>query len=178
MVELAIWSVGISALSGRFSKQNLKKAFSPPVLAVFIGLPLNWLGGETLIPDALMSLIELLAACSIPIGVFIIGVAFCDLAQESGFRPSTKAIGGGIFLRLILLPAIMLGMAVVLPFSPAIKQVLIIHAAMPAGIFSVVLVKHYGGAGNLAFQVAAATNLISLFTIPLWVQLGLSIVSY
>ncbi|MEM8550253.1 MAG: AEC family transporter [Verrucomicrobiota bacterium] len=176
-IELAIWTVGIGALSGKFSRDSLKKALSPPVLAVLIGLPTNWLGGTELIPGAIITLIEMLAACSIPVGVFIIGVAFCELAQESGARWRPNAIAGGIFLRLILLPAIMIGMAVLVPFSSAIKDVLILHAAMPTGVFAVVLVKHYGGAGNLAFQVAAATNLISLFTIPLWVQLGLSIVA-
>ena len=156
-VDLAIWTVGVTMVSGRFSRQNLKKAFSPPAVAVLIGLPLNYLGGRELLPDAVLSLIDMLAVCAIPIGIFIIGVAFCELARESGAKLRLNVVAGSVLMRHLLLPALMLGAAWLIPFSPAVRDVILVHAAMPCGVFPVVLAKHYGGAGNLAFQAVATS---------------------
>ncbi len=171
-VDLAIWSVGVAMVSGRFSRQSLKRALSPPAVAVMIGLPLNYLGGRDLLPDAALSLIDMLAACAIPIGIFIIGVAFCELARESGAKFRLNVAAGAVLMRQGLLPALMLGAALVIPFSPAVRDVILVHAAMPCGVFPVVLAKHYGGSGNLAFQAVAASCLTGMLTIPLWVKLG------
>lgn len=171
-VDLAIWTVGVSVVSGTFNRRNLKKAFSPPAVAVLIGLPLNYLGGQELFPSAVLGLIDMLAACAIPVGIFIIGVAFCELARESGARLRPGVVAGGVCMRHLVLPALMLGAAWVIPFSPAVRDVVIVHAAMPCGIFPVVLAKHYGGSGNLAFQAVAASCLIGMLTIPLWIKAG------
>ncbi|MDP0495182.1 MAG: AEC family transporter [Verrucomicrobiota bacterium JB024] len=171
-VDLAIWSVGVAMVSGRFNRQNLKKAFSPPVIAVIVGLPMNFLGGRELLPVALLNLIDMLAATALPIGIFIIGVAFCELAGESGAKLRPAVVTGTILMRHALLPALMLGTAWLIPFSPSVRDVILVHAAMPCGIFPVVLAKHYGGSANLAFQAAATSNLLGMVTIPLWIKTG------
>lgn len=171
-VDLAIWSVGVSMVAGRFNRQNLKKAFSPPVIAVLVGLPLNFLGGRELLPTALLNLIDMLANCAIPIGIFIIGVAFCELSRESGAKLRPGVVAGVVVTRHALLPALMLGAAWLLPFSPSVRDVILVHAAMPCGIFPVVLAKHYGGSANLAFQAVAASSLVGILTIPLWIKIG------
>ncbi|QYY35912.1 AEC family transporter [Ruficoccus sp. ZRK36] len=171
-VDLAIWTVGVTIVSGTFNRQNLKKAFSPPAVAVLIGLPLNYMGGRDLLPVTVLNLIDMLAVCAIPIGIFIIGVAFCELARESGAKLRPGAIVGILFTRHLLLPAGMLATVWILPLSPAVRDVVLIHAAMPCGIFPVVLAKHYGGAGNLAFQAVAASSLVGMLTIPLWIKIG------
>jgi predicted permease len=43
---------------------------------------------------------------------------------------------------------------------------------MPCAVFPVVLARHYGGNVSVALQVIAATTVVSLFTMPLWIQWG------
>lgn len=174
-IDFAIWSVGVVMVSGKFTLQSLRRAFSPPVIATIIALPVNYFGYHVHVPGAVTELINMLAACAIPIGIFIIGVAFCELAREQGARLRPNVAIGAVLFRHGLLPALMLGAAWLLPFSPAVKNVIIVHAAMPCGIFPVVLAKHFGGAGNLAFQAVAASSAVGFVTIPLWVQVGFSI---
>ncbi len=171
-IDLAIWTLGLAVMAGRFSRRNSRYALSPPALAVFVGLLLNDVGGQAFIPSPVLGVVEMLAACAIPISIFVIGSAFCELARESGIRLRLNIALGAIFMRHLLLPVLMLGTACLIPFSPAIRCVILVHAAMPCGIFPVVLAKHYGGSGKLVFQAVMTSGGLSMLTIPLWIQIG------
>ena len=69
---------------------------------------------------------------------------------------------------------VMLGLARVLPCSVELKRVLVVQAAMPAGVFPIVLSRLYGGDPATAVRIVAGTTLLSLVTIPLWIRWGLS----
>ncbi|MCE2828062.1 MAG: AEC family transporter, partial [Verrucomicrobium sp.] len=55
-----------------------------------------------------------------------------------------------------------------------LKRVLVVQAAMPAGVFPIVLSRLYGGDPATAVRIVAGTTLLSLVTIPLWIRWGLS----
>jgi predicted permease len=55
------------------------------------------------------------------------------------------------------------------PGSIELKRVLLIQSAMPAAMFPIILAKRYDGDVICALQVAIATTLVSLVTIPLWI---------
>jgi predicted permease len=76
-------------------------------------------------------------------------------------------------LRLGLIPLGMLGLAVVLPIPAELKGVLVVQAAMPAGILPIVIARHYGGRPVTAVQVVLGTTIVGLFTVPLWLRVGL-----
>ena len=61
-----------------------------------------------------------------------------------------------------------------LPFSTEIKRVLVVQAAMPAGVFPIVLARMYGGDPATAVRIVAGTTLLSLVTIPLWIRWGMA----
>jgi malate permease and related proteins len=48
-----------------------------------------------------------------------------------------------------------------------------VQAAMPAGILPIVIAKHYGGRPITAVQVVLGSTAIGLFTVPLWLRVGL-----
>jgi predicted permease len=76
-------------------------------------------------------------------------------------------------LRLGVLPVLMLALAALLPLPREVKQVLIVQAAMPAGILPIVIAKHYGGQPLTAVQVVLGTTAAGLLVVPLWLQAGL-----
>jgi predicted permease len=55
-----------------------------------------------------------------------------------------------------------------------LKRVLVIQAAMPSGVFPIVLARHYGGQPLTAVQIVLGTTALGILTIPLWLRVGLA----
>ena len=91
-------------------------------------------------------------------------------SQLFSWRVTPAACG----LRLVLLPALFLLLAKVLPVSQELKRVMMVEAAMPAGIIPILIAKHYGGQPLTAVQVVIGTTAVGLVAIPLWLRFGLS----
>jgi predicted permease len=83
-------------------------------------------------------------------------------------RPSWKVMGGAVLVRLMLAPMAMLCAAKYLPLTTELRQVLVVQAAMPAGLSSILIARIYGGRPAVAVQVVIATTLLSLLTLP-WI---------
>jgi hypothetical protein len=49
-----------------------------------------------------------------------------------------------------------------------LRQVLVVQAAMPAGMSSILLARMYGGRPAVAVQIVIATTVLSLLTLP-WI---------
>ena len=71
-------------------------------------------------------------------------------------------------VRLVLAPIAMLAAAKFLPLSTELRQVLVVQAAMPAGMTAIMLARMYGGRPAIAVQIVIATTVLSLVTLP-WI---------
>ncbi|EDY83938.1 transporter, AEC family [Verrucomicrobiia bacterium DG1235] len=175
-IEVAIWTVGVSFLAGSSMLDGLKKVFNPMVIALIIGLSLNLLGVASSLPSLATSTLYLLAGCAVPLGLLAIGASFYDNLQAGERIWDFRDCSLGVALRLGLLPLLGLGLACCLPLSMELKRVLVIQAAMPAGIMPIVLAKHYGGQSIVAVRVAFASTVFGLITMPLWIRFGLELI--
>jgi predicted permease len=173
--EAAIWTVGIVVLSGLPLSKAWRLLANPPVFALLTAVAVNLCGLSSYVPKVALSTVHLCSVCAIPVGLILIGATLADLILS---RPEAlldrKTTPTACVLRLVLLPAAMLLVARYLPASPELRRVVIMQAAMPAGIFPVVISKHYGGRSETAAQVAVSTNLIGLLSIPIWLRIGLA----
>ena len=61
-----------------------------------------------------------------------------------------------------------------LPLSIELKRVLVVQAAMPAGLMPIIIARHYGGQPLTAVQIVLGTTILALLTIPLWLRVGLA----
>jgi predicted permease len=61
-----------------------------------------------------------------------------------------------------------------LPLSIELKRVLVVQAAMPAGVMPIIIARHYGGQPLTAVQIVLGTTILALLTIPLWLRVGLA----
>lgn len=173
-VEVAIWTVGIIMLGGSFTGGLWKKLINPPLIAMCVGLSVNFSGAAPLIPSWVSNLIAMLGACSIPIGILLAGASIADLTKESDVFKEWKIPSFAILVRLIVLPAVFILIALLLPWaSDELKRVIVIQAAMPAGILPIVLARHYGGETSVAIKVVVSTTIFSVITMPLWIGVGL-----
>lgn len=177
-VEVAIWTAGIMLLSGHFHRGALKKLVNPPLIALIAALVVNGTGLDGQVPDWAGRLISMLGACSIPVGILLAGAAIADLLRQKGVFENLKIPAASILLRLGALPAVFLMAAAYAPgLSPELRQVIMIQAAMPAGILPIVLAQHYGGDASVAVRVVLGTTLASVITMPLWIRLGTLLIS-
>jgi predicted permease len=71
------------------------------------------------------------------------------------------------------LPVAMLLLAKFLPCSVELKRVIVVQAAMPAGVVSIIVSKLYGGHPRTAVQIVLGTTALGVFVIPLWLGFGL-----
>jgi predicted permease len=171
-VELALWTVGVFALTGGLGG-GLRRAVNPPSIAVVLGLGLNALGLGGAIPGFLRQALALLGEAAIPLAVLLVGATVADHFSPAALRGGAATIGVGLVLRLLALPALFLLAALTLPLTPELRRVLVLQAAMPAALFPVVMVRYYGGEAATALRVVLGSSLVSLLTTPLWLGLGL-----
>jgi len=189
-VELAIWTVGVLVVSGTLGSRWYKKLINPPAIAILIALTINLFGLQSYIPAFLNNAIHWLGVAAIPMSMTLIGATIADQMRrkrdgadvdgegegDANNRPlgvsSMKTIFWGTALRLGLLPLIFVAAAVYLPFSPELKRVMIVQAAMPSAVFTIVMARHFGGDSPTALRVVLSNSLLALITIPLWIVFG------
>lgn len=177
-VELGIWTIGVSLASGGLTKGWWKNVLNPPSISIIISLSINGTGLAPFVPEFLDQIVGILAAAAIPMMMLLIGATFYDqlLHVRVADDPSSPwpVYISSVVLRLGALPVVFLALALWLPISLELKQVVAIQAAMPSAMFPVVLTRHYGGDQRVAFRTVIATTLVGFVTIPLWISVGIA----
>lgn len=171
-VEFAIWTLGVAIVSGLSLKRSLRKAANPTAMTLVGAIAMNLMGLDAHVPLAFEKTIDAIAACSIPIGLLMIGMTLSDLSGEGEGLFEKKSSFGGVAVRLLLLPLMTLLFAKTLPLAIELKRVLVVQASMPAAIMTIVVARHYGGQPIVATRVAVATTVVGVLAIPLWIRFG------
>lgn len=168
-VELALWSAGVMLLSGK-KEFEWRKLINGPVFAVVIGLLLVALGIDDAIVGAPRKAMSWLGSGAFPLALLIIGALMVDMLRVE--KPSPKVIFGGILVRQVVSPLLILALAKWLPVQLELKQVLVVQAAMPSAMMPILMAKLYGGRPGIATQVVIATTVVSLLAVPYVVAWG------
>ena len=177
-VEVALWSVGVGYLmTNSATKGFLFRIFNPPVIALIIGLMINFSKLATKIPPYCLETFTLLGQCAIPLGLLLIGTSFYGLIKTDGLQTHWRIPLLGVLLRTALLPLVFCAFIYLNTLPQALNQVLIVQAAMPCAVFPIVLTRLYQGATAIAFKVVLTTTLIGFISIPLWIHIGLTLSS-
>jgi len=172
--EAAIWTVGILVLAGVPLREGWRKLLNPPVVALIAAVVLNTLGWGERLPGVLMEVIRMSGACAIPLGLILIGATLVEFLGRPRELVDFRVTTASNLLRLGLLPIAFLVLAKFLPCPVDLKRVIVMQAAMPAGILPIVIARHYGGHPLTAVQVVVGTTIVGLVAIPLWLKVGLA----
>ena len=172
-VELALWTIAMVLLSGKPLRGVWRNVINAPLIAIVLGLALNWTGGDELLPGVSLTAIRWLADCAIPMSLILAGATIADHLGEFRARHGWAVIGWAVMLRLGLLPALFLLLAWGLPASVELKRVIVLQAAMSSAVFPIVMARHYGGDPATAVRVVLATSTLAIVTIPLWIRMGM-----
>lgn len=173
-IEAAMWTVGILFLSGVSPRECWRKLVNPVIISLVVGVTLNTM--HVVLPTVVLRVVDSLAACAVPLGLLIAGAAVEPYLKKPGDLFEVKTSLAACALRMGALPLVFLALAVWGPFSLEMKRILVIQAAMPAGMFPLVIARHYGGQPIVAARVIIGTTLLGLLVIPLWITFGLSLI--
>jgi len=190
-VEIAVWTIVLFTLLGKIDRKSLRHLINAPSIAIILSVSLNLLGNSRFVPaafhehvapccDFLLMAVHLLGAAGIPLSIILIGAIFSDHFHRTEIKErlstTLKIAFWSILIRLVVMPAIFVALAVWLPCTGEIKRVLIIHGAVGSAIFTMALAKHYSGDPKTAFDTILSNSLLSVVTLPLWIAVGLSLV--
>lgn len=173
-VEIAIWTVGVLVLSGLSLREGWRKLVSPVMITLVLGVVCNLAGITPKLPSLVTDTVHALAVCAIPLGLIMTGVNLANYLNEPRELFDAKVTGAAVALRLGLLPVVMLLVAKYLPCSIELKRVMIVQAAMPVAVISIIISRMYGGHPRTAVQIVLGTTALGVFVIPLWLRAGLA----
>ena len=173
-VEAAIWTVGLLVLSGESLREGWRRLVSPIVITLVLSVVCNLTGVTPLLPKVVTDAIHALGVCGIPLGLIMTGVSLANFLDEPRHLFDAKVAGAAALLRLGVLPVALLLLARYLPCSVELKHVILVQAAMPAAMVSVIIARLYGGHPRTAVQIVLGTTALGIFVIPLWLRAGLA----
>ncbi len=140
---------------------------NPLILATVVGLAGN-VAGVTLPPpvDATLSRI---AAAAVPLGLLAVGAAL----RLSGLRREQWLVSSYLAaIKLLAVPAVALGLCVLLGVAGDQRFVVLAFAAVPSAPAAYVLAARMGGDGTFVATQISAGTCAALLTLPLWLSLA------
>lgn len=167
---ILVQTVGVVIVSlGSLSlKQAIISVFKVPGLyAVTLALVVNYMNWQ--LPLFADRTISLLGDAAIPVLMVLMGIQL----GYSSINGNPRALVTSNVLRLIISPALAIGLSVVFGLTGVARQAGIIEAAMPTAVLTTVLATQYNVKPSFVSTVVFTTTLLSPFTVtPLLAYLG------
>ncbi|MER1947174.1 AEC family transporter [Stutzerimonas stutzeri] len=136
-------------------------AKNPLILACLTGALVNLSGLE--LPGGTDRLLGLLAAASLPLGLLCVGAALKP--QELGGE--IPALGWNCAVRLLAVPLLAYGVAVVLGLPAMETTILVLFFALPTAPTAYVLTRQLGGDSHLMAGIITLQTLLAAASLPL-----------
>jgi len=178
--EVAIWTIGIVAITGGLSLKELRKALCTPMIAILLAiavlligeyLPVLRPGKGTLaatVCDGLLGACRSLGAGTVGISMLIAGSNMATLKLKRIFQPFHLTLAA---CRLLIVPALSIFALRFLPIPPEGRMICMLVAMMPSSIASAAYSSCFNADGETAATAILLTHLGSLLTVPMWVAL-------
>ncbi len=165
-LSIMIYSWGIYILVPRGEGHGgvLKNLLNPSIIAMVLGMVLGLTGAGKYLPGFAVTVIDNCKVCMGPVamiltGFIIGGYSIKDLLKEKRVYIATA-------LRLIVLPAVILGVLKLLGASDLVLTLALFAFATPLGLNTVVFPAAYGGDTKTGASMAAISHTLCVITIP------------
>lgn len=172
LIRFFFYGVGPITLSGGGHKMDLKEAakqfFCEPVVSVFIGLFLYIT--QLQLPAVIDGVMSDLGDMASPLGLILCGVIIAD-AKWSGLTKYPVVFVASA-LRLLVIPAIAIGLFLLIGVEHSIIRTTVFYFAMPAASLTPAMLLRYNSeavdARNVAGFIVVVSTLACVVTIPIW----------
>ena len=167
-----VYNVSAAILFACFDERNAKPSaadiirkvlVNPLILGTIVGLLFLFL--HIPVPKALLTPIGKFASMASPLAIFGLGgtLYFSNIAKN------LKYIGFVLVMKLLVVPAVIIALTTLLPFSNVERFLLVAVYATPIAAASFPMAQNMGGDGELAAQLVAISTVASVFTLFLWI---------
>ncbi len=156
--SLILYSLGIYTIH---HKNEIKEMFKIPLLyAVVIGLFFGIL--KIPVPELIFKPIEMIGMITIPLALLVLGYKLTAIKIDSAkiaFFASLFRIIGGFLVALLIIK--------LFSISGLVKNIVLIQAAMPSAVMTMILCQKYRRDASLVASIVLITTLLGIVTIPL-----------
>ncbi len=160
--NILCWTYGYSMMSGG-AKLNLKTILlNPGIVGLVFGLPIYFLRLE--LPGIIAEPVGYLADLNTPLAMLVVGSYIAKVVLHSFI--SDFSVYKASFLRLLVCPAVFLGMLLFLRPSGDLFLSNMIQASAPVAANSVLFAVQFKRDSALASKLVAVSTVLSILTIP------------
>jgi len=165
MVSIIVFDLFGHRKNGRISAGEILRAFLRRVLpnSLMIGIlaGLFWRITGRQLPLFVDRMVDALADIAGPLALFAMGLGLRKFSISGNILPAAALT----VLKLFLMPALVLGLALLIGLPPMTAKVAVVAAALPSGVNSYLLAVRFGtGQGLASSQVSIATAFAVLTT--------------
>lgn len=159
-----LWTYGVILFNGKMKREDIKKVLlNPAIVAVFIGLIIMIFGFD--IPSVLSSTLDLVGNMTSPLSMIIVGVILGNAKIISYLKD--KTIYYSAFLKLIIMPCILILISRLFKDTSLVIKTLIIVTAMPAAAMTSILAESFDKESEYSAVIVFITTLFSVITFPI-----------
>ncbi|WP_069998654.1 AEC family transporter [Cellulosilyticum sp. I15G10I2] len=161
--RIFLWSAGISLFTEADRKTKIKSALlNPGMIAVGLGL-IKMLLGIQLHPSV-VSVIKNIGDCTGPLSMIIVGTILAEISIKNVFE---KGVFNLTFIRLILIPVVVMVSMKLLQMDPTAIKVAVVLTAMPVGTTTALLAQKYGADYTFGSKCVFVSTVLSMITVPI-----------
>lgn len=169
--NLVMFSVGTHILSFHKEKSfDWSNIFSMPVISTLLCLAAVFFGLNRFVPEAFIMPLRMLGDSTLPLAMLVVGGSLAEISLK---HIDKKAISLLILAKMIILPAIGLGLILIFRAPKLIGLLIIIQLAMPSAVTLSVILRNAKKEDLLVSQGIFLTHLVSVVTIPVFLILYL-----
>lgn len=140
-------------------------ARNPLIISTVAGLLANTAG--LTFPEAVATTLQRIGVAALPIGLLAVGAGL----RAGGLKKGPGLAATLLAIRHVALPAIGLGITLLLALPPAQRHIAVLFAAMPTASSAFVLASRMGGDGPYVAALVTASTLLGMVSIPVWLAL-------
>lgn len=169
------WTIGVAGIQqdGQNDRSGVNwravagKVFSPPLLGFLTALALILLDWK--LPKFALDTCHYLGNLTTPLSMLFIGLTICSVnLKELQFSRDMATVLAGRFL---VAPAVIFGVAQLLPLPLLMQKVFVIQAALPVMTQTAIVAQSYGADAKYGAVVTTLSTLVGMLVVPLYMGL-------
>ena len=141
-------------------------ARNPLIVGILLGLA--WRASGLEMSTLASRLVDALAGIAGPVALFAMGLGLRKFGISGNLRPALALS----VLKLMLMPALTLGMAILFDLPPLVATVAVVAAGLPAGVNSYLIATRFGTGQALASNQMTISTACSVVTTAFWLMVA------
>lgn len=151
--------------TGAIRKACINVLKNPIIIGIVLGLPFSLLRID--IPTIPLKMIDSVGATATPLALLVVGAGFEGTKALAKIKPTLWATA----IKLVILPAVFLPLAIALGFRGAELVAALIMLGSPTTVSCYVMATNMGNDGELSTSIIVLTTLLSSVTLTGWIFL-------